>query len=77
MTQFAYGYVNFSGSQYRSYPNTYSVCVCMCVCILKFSRCGTAKKIKIYKSFHGLETVACRKRLVLTMQHCLLSQLSM
>lgn len=71
MTQFAYTTVNFSDSQYHT------VCVCMCMCILKFSDFRTAEKIKLYKSFHGLETVACRKRLVLTMQHCLLSQLSM
>lgn len=71
MTQFAYGYVNFSDSQYHT------VCACMCMCILKFSDFRTAEKIKMCKSFHGLETVACRKRLVLTMRHCLLSQLSM
>lgn len=49
----------------------------LCVYIFKFSGLGNAKKIKMDKSICGLETVACRKRLVLTIQHCLLSQLSM
>lgn len=41
MTQFAYGYVNFSGSKYHI------VCVCMCMCSLKFSDFRTNEKLKM------------------------------
>lgn len=71
MTQLTW-YVNFSGSQYSTYPNTYRMCV-----FWSFLVGEVLRKIERDKSICGLETVACRKRLVLTIQHCLLSQLSM